>query len=158
MVLLGGLTFVLCVVPGAAAVWMAQQVAARDARIAVLAPELERLRALERVFDDERTVLMDQLVLVEQERDRARADLAHERTRLADLEREVVETMVPREILSAADFPVERAMARGGETLEAFALRERTTVPVLTALNPWLKTGSTLSAYQTLWVPRTPRK
>ncbi len=62
-----------------------------------------------------------------------------------------------REVRGTADFPIERAMAKAGDTVIGFAAREGTTEDVLRALNPWLDGAGTLSAWQTLWVPKTDR-
>ncbi|MGB0694024.1 MAG: LysM peptidoglycan-binding domain-containing protein [Rhodospirillaceae bacterium] len=71
-----------------------------------------------------------------------------------DLQTDMDEFMVPREIGSPADFPIERAMAKPGETLADFATREGTTEEVLRALNPWLDGHSGgLKKFQTLWIP-----
>lgn len=59
-----------------------------------------------------------------------------------------------REVRGTADFPIERAMARGGDTVAAFAEREGTTEAVVRALNPWLGETATLDGFQTLWVPK----
>lgn len=62
-----------------------------------------------------------------------------------------------REVRGTADFPIERAMAEAGDTVSGFAAREGTTEAVLRALNPWLDGADTLSAWQTLWVPKADR-
>jgi|GEM_PF-2882882 len=86
----------------------------------------------------------------------ARADsmereLARSRAETAEARETQLEV---REVRGTADFPIERAMAEAGDTVEGFAVREGTTEAVVRALNPWLDGTETLSAWQTLWIPK----
>jgi len=72
-----------------------------------------------------------------------------------DLEEARATRMEVRQIRGTADFPILRAMARGGDTLAEFAVREKTSEEIVRALNPWLGDDvSTLESWQTLWVPK----
>ncbi|MBB4266647.1 LysM peptidoglycan-binding domain-containing protein [Roseospira visakhapatnamensis] len=86
------------------------------------------------------------------ELDRLRAALERVRAE-ADAARQT--RLQVREVRGTADFPIERAMAEAGDTVAGFAAREGTTEAVVRALNPWLDGADSLSAWQTLWVPKT---
>lgn len=67
------------------------------------------------------------------------------------------ETYAPREVGGMVDFPIERGMARRGDTLDAFAKREGTTIETLRALNDWLPQNDAtlkLADRQMLWIPK----
>lgn len=138
------------------AVWAHGRLQAKDEALRALVVEVERVRAAEAVFEEERTILLDQITAVERERDAALKRGEALREDVAAIERRMIETMVPREVLSSADFPVERAMAKDGERLSAFAARERTSSAVLKALNPWLDETTPLKSFQVLWIPKKP--
>lgn len=56
----------------------------------------------------------------------------------------------------SVDFPVQRGMARAGDTVETFARREGTTVEVVRALNPRLSSAAAaLANRETVWLPKT---
>ncbi len=75
----------------------------------------------------------------------------------ADLDEARSTRLDVREIRGTADFPILRAMARGGDTVAGFAAREQTTEAVVRSLNPWLADDvTTLESWQTLWVPKPP--
>lgn len=75
---------------------------------------------------------------------------------IESLRRDLDNSFQPQEIGSPVDFPIVRGMARAGDTLSAFAQREKTTPEVLRALNPWLPAGGNpaLENRQILWIPR----
>jgi len=78
--------------------------------------------------------------------------------RVDQLEAELAETKATRlevrEVRGTADFPIQRAMARAGDTVATFAAREGTTEPVVRAINPWLGDAKDLDGWQTLWIPK----
>jgi len=84
----------------------------------------------------------------------ARADAAERDLRDARADASDPPPLEVREVRSSADFPIERAMAKDGDTVAGFAEREGSTEAVVRALNPWLEDTRFLSARQTLWVPK----
>lgn len=70
------------------------------------------------------------------------------------------DSYTPRDIGGMVDFPVQRGMARRGDTLESFARREGTTVATVRELNDWLPDDTSalkLADRQMLWIPKASR-
>lgn len=148
--------FCLTVLAGlvAGALWAHARLQAKDDVLRALVAKVEHAQVQEAIFEEERSILIDQVMAVERERDAALAQGDALRDDIKAMERRMIETMVPREIMSSADFPVERAMGNGGERLSDFAARERTSVAVLKALNPRLDESAPLKPFQVLWIPK----
>ncbi|ABC22532.1 hypothetical protein F11_08920 [Rhodospirillum rubrum F11] len=131
---------------GGGALWARHTLAEKDRLVDYLLADVERLRQSSSRLAEENSQLARDLETL-------RADLASEKQARAAQQTTIEESMVPREIGSKADFPVERGMARPGESVSDFAKREKTSVSVLKALNPWLDEAKPLQHYQTLWLP-----
>lgn len=91
------------------------------------------------------------------ENDRLAAQLEELLAEVRALEKRLAESYEPVEVGGRADLPVQRAFARPGDTLERFVAREKTSVAVVRALNPWLPNGNPpLDDRQALWIPKPP--
>lgn len=151
--LFGALCVVLTLAMMAGSWWAGNRIAEQKREIAYLTADIERLRVGLTLLEEESAALARDNAALHKSLDAAQSRAATVAEEKAALEREVMETMVPREVSSSADFPVERGMARSGERLADFAARENTSVEVLKALNPWLDDAAPMKAFQTLWLP-----
>jgi len=137
------LKLALAVVVAGATAGTGAGIRALEARDAAIAAATERLRQAEQDIGglrQENTRLADQM-----------EDLL---TEIGTLQDQLDDARAPREIGGPVDFPIQRGMARAGDTLHSFAAREGTTVEVLRALNPWLAPDqSGLKGRQALWIP-----
>ncbi|SDG42062.1 LysM peptidoglycan-binding domain-containing protein [Roseospirillum parvum] len=73
---------------------------------------------------------------------------------IASLNADLDDSFAPEPVGSPVDFPILRGMARQGDTVAAFARREKTTPDVLIALNPWLVETDHLEHRQLIWIPK----
>jgi hypothetical protein len=126
--------------------WATDRLAERDRMVDYLLADVDRMRGdLANLGEENSRLSEENQGLIEQ--------VETLKATMAETKKEMDETMVPREIGSSADFPIERGMAREGESLATFAKREGTSVEVLKALNPWLDPSQPLKKYQTMWLP-----
>lgn len=146
---LGALVVVVALGVGGAISWHAVNV--RNVRLEALGADLAKARTDIQALTDQRDTALEELdaALRINARLSARVDaLGNDLAQARQTRLEV------REIRGTADFPIQRAMAREGDTVVGFARREGTTEAVVRALNPWLDGTETLESWQTLWVPK----
>ncbi|MQX37986.1 LysM peptidoglycan-binding domain-containing protein [Roseospira navarrensis] len=123
----------------------------RDAALADLRAERQSLREQVGTLVGERDTLVTELEAALRIGERLSKRVDALEANLAEARETRLEV---REVRGTADFPIQRAMARAGDTVAGFAAREGATEDVVRALNPWLDGSTDLDAWQTLWVPK----
>ncbi|MCF8480843.1 MAG: LysM peptidoglycan-binding domain-containing protein [Rhodospirillum sp.] len=126
--------------------WADQRLSEKDRMVDYLLSDVDQMRTDNTRLGEENAQLSREIESLSVQVDTLKADVA-------TAKKEADATLVPQEIGSNADFPIERGMAKGGESVETFAKREGTSIEVLRALNPWLDPKQPLKKFQTLWLP-----
>ncbi|WP_413203668.1 LysM peptidoglycan-binding domain-containing protein [Rhodospirillum sp. A1_3_36] len=126
--------------------WAYQRLAEKDRMVDYLLSDLDRMRTDKEQLSKENAQLSQDIETLSEQLDGLK-------TEVASAKKDAEDFLVPQEIGGTADFPIERGMAKGSESVATFAKREGTTIEVLKALNPWLDPNQPLKKFQTLWIP-----
>ncbi len=149
-----GFSGILVVLLVIGAVWGRSALSEQERLVDYLMADVERLQKEVELLSGESADLAAEMDDLRAEKAVADEALAATQKTLKDVRRNVTEEMVPREVNSTADFPIERGMAKNDESVADFAKREGTSVEVLKALNPWLDPKQPLKRFQALWLPK----
>jgi len=123
----------------------------RDAALADFRAERQALREHIGTLTVERDAVVQELEAALRIGERLSAQVDQLEAELAEASATRLEV---REVRGTADFPIQRAMARAGDTVATFAAREGATESVVRAINPWLGDANDLDGWQTLWIPK----